>query len=145
MKFSQLMPWKHKSVVVICYLIWPCDIAVRITYLISHSSSLTYNTVIKGYFSGCVYIKIQYMYNTIQYNTCTIQYNTIHPLTAQVRACRYIHQLYTQLPTYTLHSPLMTLSDTPVAVLRDFHCMKIALSVKVLECFSSHFLYIYGP
>ena len=25
--------------VVICYLIWPCDVAVRITYLISHSSS----------------------------------------------------------------------------------------------------------
>ena len=36
--------------VVICYLIWPCDIAVRITYLLSHSSSLRYNTVIKGYF-----------------------------------------------------------------------------------------------
>ena len=36
--------------VVICYLIWPCDIAVCITYLISHSSSLTYTTVIKGYF-----------------------------------------------------------------------------------------------
>ena len=36
--------------VVICYLIWPCDIAVRITYLISHSYSLSYNTVIKGYF-----------------------------------------------------------------------------------------------
>ena len=31
-------------------LIWPCDIAVHITYLISHSSSLSYNTVIKGYF-----------------------------------------------------------------------------------------------
>ena len=36
--------------VVICYLIWPCDTAVRITYLISHSYSLSYNTVIKGYF-----------------------------------------------------------------------------------------------
>ena len=36
--------------VVICYLIWLCDIAVRITYLISHSSFLSYNTVIKGYF-----------------------------------------------------------------------------------------------
>ena len=36
--------------VMICYLIWPCDIAARITYLISHSSSLRYNTVIKGYF-----------------------------------------------------------------------------------------------
>ena len=36
--------------VVIRYLIWPCDIAARITYLISHSSSLRYNTVIKGYF-----------------------------------------------------------------------------------------------
>ena len=35
---------------VICYLIWPCDIAVCITYLISHSYSLSYNTVIKGYF-----------------------------------------------------------------------------------------------
>ena len=35
--------------VVICYLIWPCDIAVRITYPISHSPSLSYNTVIKGY------------------------------------------------------------------------------------------------
>ena len=36
--------------VVICYLIWPCDIAVCITYLISHSSSFSYNTAIKGYF-----------------------------------------------------------------------------------------------
>ena len=36
--------------VVICYLIWPYDMAVRITYLISHGSSLSYNTVIKGYF-----------------------------------------------------------------------------------------------
>ena len=26
-----------------CYLIWPCDISVCITYLISHSSSLSYN------------------------------------------------------------------------------------------------------
>ena len=33
--------------VVICYLIWPCDIAACITYLISHSSSLSYNTVFK--------------------------------------------------------------------------------------------------
>ena len=41
--------------VVICYLIWPCDIAVRITYLISHSSSLSYNTVIKLYFRLGVY------------------------------------------------------------------------------------------
>ena len=38
------------STVVICYLIWPCDIDVRITYLISHSSSLSYNAVITGYF-----------------------------------------------------------------------------------------------
>ena len=37
--------------VMICYLIWPCDTAVHITYLISHSSSLSFNTVIKGYFS----------------------------------------------------------------------------------------------
>ena len=36
---------------VICYLIWPCDIAFHITYLVSHSSSLSYNIVIKGYFS----------------------------------------------------------------------------------------------
>ena len=36
--------------VVICYLIWPCDIAVRITYLVSHSSPLSCNTVIEGYF-----------------------------------------------------------------------------------------------
>ena len=37
--------------VVICYLIWLCDITVCITYLISHtSSSLSYTTVIKGYF-----------------------------------------------------------------------------------------------
>ena len=35
------------STVVNCYLIWPCDIAVHITYLISHSLSLSYNTVIK--------------------------------------------------------------------------------------------------
>ena len=34
--------------VVICYLIWPCDIAVHITYLISHSSSLGCHTIIKG-------------------------------------------------------------------------------------------------
>ena len=41
--------------VLICYLIWPCDIDVRITYLISHSSSLSYNTVITGYFRvGCI-------------------------------------------------------------------------------------------
>ena len=41
--------------VVICSLIWLCDTAVRITYLISHSSSSSYNTVIKGYFSlGCI-------------------------------------------------------------------------------------------
>ena len=39
----------------IFYLIWSCDIAVRITYLISHSSSLSYNTVIKEYFRfGCI-------------------------------------------------------------------------------------------
>ena len=43
--------------VVICYLIWPCDIAFRITYLISHSSSLSYNTVIKRYFR----LGVQYM------------------------------------------------------------------------------------
>ena len=35
---------------VICYLIWGCDITVHITYLISHSSSLSCYTVIKGYF-----------------------------------------------------------------------------------------------
>ena len=35
--------------VVIYYLIWPYDIAVCITYLISHSSSLSYNAVIKGW------------------------------------------------------------------------------------------------
>ena len=42
--------------VVICYLIWPCDIAVCITYLVSHSSSLSYNiTVIKKIFQvGCI-------------------------------------------------------------------------------------------
>ena len=40
--------------VVICYLIWPCDTAVRITFLISHSSSLSYDTVI---ISGWVYNK----------------------------------------------------------------------------------------
>ena len=41
--------------VVMCYLIRPCDIAVRITYLISHSSSLSYNTVIKKIFQvGCI-------------------------------------------------------------------------------------------
>ena len=39
-------------IVVICYLIRPCDIhvGVCITYLISHSSSLSYKTVIKGNF-----------------------------------------------------------------------------------------------
>ena len=41
--------------VVICYLIWACDIAVHITYLISHSSSLSSHSVIKGYFwVGCI-------------------------------------------------------------------------------------------
>ena len=48
--------------VVICYLIWPCDIAVHITYLISHSSSLSYNTVIKGYF--------RWMYNNTKLPSC---------------------------------------------------------------------------
>ena len=37
--------------VVICYLIWPCDIAAHITHLVSHSFPLTYHMVIKGYFS----------------------------------------------------------------------------------------------
>ena len=41
--------------VVICYLIWLCDTAVRITYLISHNSSLSYTTVIKTYFRLGVY------------------------------------------------------------------------------------------
>ena len=42
---------------VIYYLICPCDIVVRITYLISHSSSLSYNTVIKdisGWVLPCI-------------------------------------------------------------------------------------------
>ena len=43
-------------IVVICYLIWPCDIAVRIKYLISLSSSLSYNTVIKD-IAGWMYNK----------------------------------------------------------------------------------------
>ena len=38
--------------VVICNLIWPCDIAVCITYLISHSSSLPYNLRIFQF--GCI-------------------------------------------------------------------------------------------
>ena len=39
----------------ICYLIWPCDIAACITYLVSHSSSLSCNTVIKKIFQvGCI-------------------------------------------------------------------------------------------
>ena len=33
--------------VVICYLIWPCGMAVHIRYLISHNSSLSSHTVIK--------------------------------------------------------------------------------------------------
>ena len=41
--------------VMICYMIWPCDIAVRITYLISHSSCLSCHTVIEEYFYvGCI-------------------------------------------------------------------------------------------
>ena len=40
----------YDPTVVICYLIWPCDTAVRITHLISHTSSLSYITVSKGYF-----------------------------------------------------------------------------------------------
>ena len=39
---------------VICDLIRPCDIAVLITCLISHSSFLSYNTVIKRYFRSGV-------------------------------------------------------------------------------------------
>ena len=38
--------------VVFCYLIWPCDIAVCITYLISHSYYLTYNLRIFQF--GCI-------------------------------------------------------------------------------------------
>ena len=45
-------------IVVICCLIWPCDIAVCITYLISPSSSLSYNAVNKGYFRLGVYTKL---------------------------------------------------------------------------------------
>ena len=42
-------------IVVICYLIRPCDIAACITYLVSHSSSLCYNTVIEMIFQvGCI-------------------------------------------------------------------------------------------
>ena len=46
------------DIVVICYLIWPCDIAVYITYLISHTSSLSSYSVIKGYFG------VRYIINT---------------------------------------------------------------------------------
>ena len=35
-----------------CYLIWPCDTTVCITYLISHSYSLTYNLRIFQF--GCI-------------------------------------------------------------------------------------------
>ena len=35
---------------VISYLIWPSDIAVHNTHLVSHSSSLSYHRVIEGYF-----------------------------------------------------------------------------------------------
>ena len=57
--FIHVGPIHHLSIllytdvilVVICYLIWPCDIDVHITFLISHSYSYSYNTVIKGYFS----------------------------------------------------------------------------------------------
>ena len=34
-----------------CILTSKCDIAVHITYLITHSLSLSYNTAFKGYFS----------------------------------------------------------------------------------------------
>ena len=48
----------------------------------------------------------------------------IHPLTAHVTPAGTpisgMQCLFTQLPTHTLHTLLMTLSDTPVAVLRDF-------------------------
>ena len=41
--------------VAISYLIRPCDIVACITYLVSHSSSLSYNTVIKKIFQvGCI-------------------------------------------------------------------------------------------
>ena len=42
--------------VVICYLICDiCDTAVHITHLVSHSSSLSSHSVIKGYFwVGCI-------------------------------------------------------------------------------------------
>ena len=36
----------------ICYLIWPCDTTVCITYLVSHSSSLIYNLRIFQF--GCI-------------------------------------------------------------------------------------------
>ena len=55
MLLSQFFIHPCDPTVVICYLIWPCDIAVCITYLVSHSSSLTYNAVIKGYFRLGVY------------------------------------------------------------------------------------------
>ena len=38
--------------VVVCYLTWPCDKAVRITYHISHSYSLTHNLRIFQF--GCI-------------------------------------------------------------------------------------------
>ena len=41
--------------VVICYLIWPCDMVVHITYLISHSCSSGCHTI--KYISGWVYNK----------------------------------------------------------------------------------------
>ena len=41
--------------VVICYLIWPCDIAVYITNLVSHSSSLSFYSLIERIFQvGCI-------------------------------------------------------------------------------------------
>ena len=40
---------------VICCLIWPCDMAVRITHLVSYSSSLSSHSVIKAYvWVGCI-------------------------------------------------------------------------------------------
>ena len=48
---TYLVPHGTHVILQLCsYLIWPCDIDVHITYFISHSFSLSYNAVIKGYF-----------------------------------------------------------------------------------------------
>ena len=55
MTFNNIFIHPCDHTVEICYLLWLCDTAIYITYLISHSYSLNCHMVIKGYFRvGCI-------------------------------------------------------------------------------------------